>query len=61
MAKRAVHVPHLSWGEMRGKFNWDLTVTLRLVESEVELGKSGERNALLLFKDNDDDEEEDVD
>lgn len=61
VAKRAVHVPHLSWGEMRGKFNWDLTVTLRVVESGVELGKSGERNALLLFKDNDDDEEEDVD
>lgn len=41
-------MPHLSWGEMRGKFNWDLTVTDR-VGSEL-LGKGGgERKVLLLL------------
>lgn len=31
VAKRAVQVPHLSWGEMRGKLgSWDLAVTDRV-------------------------------
>ena len=29
-AKRAVQVPHWSCGEMRGRFKWDLAVTIRL-------------------------------
>lgn len=50
MAKRAVQVPHSSFGEMRGVLNCDLTVTDRIGEDNSG-NESGERNLSLPLRD----------